>query len=231
MPPSRQVLPPVERPQSTWTPASSCPTTIVLGSSRSSSSAGGPLERGFILDGFPRTLPPGRGARGVLTASRSTWSSTSTFPPRSCSTASPAGGSARAAARTYHVNMPPKENWTCDICGGKVIAATTDDTEEAVARRLELYEEQTVPIIDFYRGLERARHGRRRRRPATRCSHGSCRQSTSARRAATPVITRKSAEQIALDAPGGTRRGRDARGVYPGRGAGATTADVDRGRA
>ena len=43
-------------------------------------------------------------------------------------------------------------NWTCDKCGGAVVQRA-DDTEEAVGRRLELYEQQTVPIVDFYKGL------------------------------------------------------------------------------
>jgi adenylate kinase len=54
--------------------------------------------------------------------------------------------------RTYHVNAPPASNWTCDVDGGKVVHRE-DDTEEAVQRRLELYEEVTVPIIDFYQRL------------------------------------------------------------------------------
>ena len=49
----------------------------------------------------------------------------------------------------YHVNMPPTDNWNCDVCGGRVVQRD-DDTEEAVQRRLEIYEETTVPIIDFY---------------------------------------------------------------------------------
>ena len=39
----------------------------------------------------------------------------------------------------YHVNKPPKEDWTCDVCGGQVVQRD-DDTEEAICRRLELYE-------------------------------------------------------------------------------------------
>jgi adenylate kinase len=50
--------------------------------------------------------------------------------------------------------MPPKVNWTCDDDGGPVVQRD-DDTEEAVMRRLELYEQQTVPIIDFYRAHEK----------------------------------------------------------------------------
>jgi len=53
---------------------------------------------------------------------------------------------------TYHVNNPPKNDWTCDVCGEKVVQRD-DDTEEAVNRRLEVYEAQTVPIIDFYNRL------------------------------------------------------------------------------
>ena len=52
----------------------------------------------------------------------------------------------------YHVDRPPKENWTCDVCGGEVVQRD-DDTEAAVANRLEVYERQTVPIIDFYKKL------------------------------------------------------------------------------
>jgi adenylate kinase len=48
--------------------------------------------------------------------------------------------------------MPPKANWTCDVCGGKVVQRS-DDTEDAVMRRLELYEQETVPIIDYYRAV------------------------------------------------------------------------------
>ena len=52
--------------------------------------------------------------------------------------------------RVYHVNLPPTDNWTCETCGGKVVQRD-DDTEEAIDRRLELYEQETVPIIEYYR--------------------------------------------------------------------------------
>ncbi len=49
----------------------------------------------------------------------------------------------------YSVSAPPKVNWMCDVCGGEVIQRQ-DDTEEAIRRRLELYERQTAPLIEWY---------------------------------------------------------------------------------
>jgi adenylate kinase len=53
----------------------------------------------------------------------------------------------------YSLSAPPLINWTCDVCGGEVVQRK-DDTEEAISRRLELYERQTAPLIEWYR----ARH-------------------------------------------------------------------------
>lgn len=54
----------------------------------------------------------------------------------------------------YSTDRPPKENWTCDHCGGEVVQRE-DDTEEAVRRRLDVYEKETAPLVDWYgeRGL------------------------------------------------------------------------------
>jgi adenylate kinase len=52
--------------------------------------------------------------------------------------------------RVYHVSAPPKVNWTCDNPDHGAVVQRDDDSEEAVMRRLELYETQTKPIIDFY---------------------------------------------------------------------------------
>ena len=50
----------------------------------------------------------------------------------------------------YSLTSRPLINWTCDVCGGEVIQRE-DDTEEAITRRLEIYEIQTAPLIDWYR--------------------------------------------------------------------------------
>jgi adenylate kinase len=54
----------------------------------------------------------------------------------------------------YSTAAPPMTNWTCDVCGGEVVQRE-DDTEEAIGRRLDLYEAETAPLIDWYteRGL------------------------------------------------------------------------------
>jgi adenylate kinase len=49
----------------------------------------------------------------------------------------------------YSTAAPPLVNWTCDVCGGEVVQRL-DDTEEAIERRLKLYEKQTAPLLDWY---------------------------------------------------------------------------------
>jgi adenylate kinase len=50
----------------------------------------------------------------------------------------------------YSTAAPPMVNWTCDVCGGEVVQRE-DDTEEAIQRRLDLYEAETAPLITWYR--------------------------------------------------------------------------------
>jgi adenylate kinase len=49
----------------------------------------------------------------------------------------------------YSTAAPPMVNWTCDVCGGEVIQRE-DDTEEAIQRRLDLYEAETATLIAWY---------------------------------------------------------------------------------
>jgi len=50
----------------------------------------------------------------------------------------------------YSTAAPPMVNWACDVCGGEVVQRE-DDTEEAIQRRLDLYEAETAPLIAWYR--------------------------------------------------------------------------------
>jgi len=52
----------------------------------------------------------------------------------------------------FHVEAnPPKQDGVCDACGGTLIQRD-DDQPEAIARRLALYDQQTAPLLDYYRG-------------------------------------------------------------------------------
>ena len=50
----------------------------------------------------------------------------------------------------YSTAAPPMVNWACDVCGGEVVQRE-DDTEEAIQRRLDLYEAETAPLVSWYK--------------------------------------------------------------------------------
>jgi adenylate kinase len=126
------------------------PDEIVVGLIEECLAPGGPLEGGFVLDGFPRTLHQARELNRVLDG-RPLDLAINLDVPRDIVLDRLAGRRVcESCQRVYHVNLPPKVEWTCDTCGGRVVQRD-DDTEDAIDRRLELYEEQTVPIIDYYR--------------------------------------------------------------------------------
>jgi adenylate kinase len=107
------------------------------------------VERGFILDGFPRTLPQAEELELVLDGLPLDAVLSLEVPTEIVLDRIAGRRVCENCGANYHVNMPPTENWTCDVCGGRVVQRD-DDTEEAVQRRLEIYELETVPIIHFY---------------------------------------------------------------------------------
>ena len=126
------------------------PDEIVVGVIEEALTPGGPLGNGFVLDGFPRTLHQAKELDRVLDG-RTLNLAINLDVPRNIVLDRLAGRRVcESCQRVYHVNMPPEVNWTCDTCGGRVVQRD-DDTEEAIDRRLQLYEEQTVPIIEYYR--------------------------------------------------------------------------------
>ncbi len=107
----------------------------------------GLIDQGFVLDGFPRTLPQAEKLEEVLDSHPLDLVINIEVPTEIVLDRIAGRRVCENCGTTYHVSVPPKDDWTCDVCGGE------DDTEEAVMRRLELYEKETVPIIDFYRKL------------------------------------------------------------------------------
>ena len=56
----------------------------------------------------------------------------------------------KGCGASYHlVNVPPKQDGICDTCGGELIQRD-DDAPETVAKRLEVYHNETQPLIDYY---------------------------------------------------------------------------------
>jgi adenylate kinase len=126
------------------------PDDIVIGIIDECSAPGGPLGDGFVLDGFPRTLTQAGELDRVLADAPLDVVINIEVPREIVIDRIASRRVCENCQRVYHLNMRPAVNWTCDTCGGNV-RQRDDDTEEAVERRLALYEKETVPIIEHYR--------------------------------------------------------------------------------
>jgi adenylate kinase len=108
------------------------------------------LKTGFVLDGFPRTVPQAEALERVLADLRLDVVIDLDVPTEIVLHRIAGRRVCTQCQTPYHIDSPPKEDWVCDVCGGDVVQRD-DDTEEAVMRRLELWEMQTLPLIQFYR--------------------------------------------------------------------------------
>ncbi len=107
--------------------------------------------RGFILDGCPRTTHQAEVLASMM-APDDMDLTVDVEVPTSVVLKRLAGRRVCVDCNTnYSTSSPPRVNWTCDVCGGEVVQRE-DDTEEAITRRLELYERQTAPLISWYEG-------------------------------------------------------------------------------
>jgi len=106
-------------------------------------------ERGFILDGFPRTAHQAEALAAFMAPGDLDLAVDIELPTAEVLRRLAGRRVCSECGANYSVSSPPKVNWTCDTCGGEVIQRK-DDTEEAIKRRLEIYERQTAPLIDWY---------------------------------------------------------------------------------
>ncbi len=110
--------------------------------------------RGYILDGFPRTVGQAEALRQV-TAEQPLHAVIDLDVAEEVVLRRIADRRVCTDCGTnYSVQSPPRYDWTCDVCGGEV-RQRDDDTEEAVRTRLDLYRKQTAPLVEWYaeRGL------------------------------------------------------------------------------
>jgi adenylate kinase len=108
---------------------------------------------GALLDGFPRNLVQAEVLDAQIAQRGETLSAVVHISvPRDVLLTRLAGRLiCRNCGRSYHTRFnPPAQPGICDACGGELYQRS-DDTEEAVARRLAIYFEQTEPLLDFWR--------------------------------------------------------------------------------
>jgi adenylate kinase len=106
--------------------------------------------RGFILDGCPRTVAQAEQLASVLAPYDLDLAIDIEIHTGQVLRRLAARRVCIDCGANYSLSSPPLINWTCDVCGGEVVQRE-DDTEEAIERRLELYERQTAPLIEWYR--------------------------------------------------------------------------------
>ncbi len=111
-------------------------------------------QRGYILDGFPRTVVQAE-ALDLIAQDLPLLGAVDLVVPRDLVLSRlSVRRVCRDCGANYTVTGVVRSPWTCDTCGGDVVLRD-DDTPDAINRRLDLYESQTAPLISFYGGTER----------------------------------------------------------------------------
>ena len=108
---------------------------------------------GFLLDGFPRNVVQAEVLRAILAEKKTPLSAVLELSVDRAEIILRLSGRrvCRNCGRVWHLEFDrPTDPLRCDICQGELYQRE-DDKEEVVTRRLEVYEEQTAPIISFYR--------------------------------------------------------------------------------
>src|SRR5262245_43496726 len=105
---------------------------------------------GFVLDGFPRTVDQAEALAGMLADQTLDRAVVIDVPLEVARDRLLARRVCAGCGRIYSVaRASGLETWTCGACGAEV-RRRADDTEEAVTRRLRLYDEQTRPLLDWF---------------------------------------------------------------------------------
>jgi adenylate kinase len=109
-------------------------------------------KEGYILDGFPRTIPQAESLDAALSAigEKIDYAVNVEVPDENIVKRMSGRRACVACGATYHiVHIPTKVEGICDRCGSELILRD-DDKPETVTKRLNVYHEQTQPLIDYY---------------------------------------------------------------------------------
>ena len=109
-------------------------------------------KEGFLLDGFPRTVYQAEMLDEFLAAHDSKIDKVLDIAVEKEELMTRLTGRrvCKACGASYHVvNIPPKKEGICDVCGEPLVQRA-DDNAETVANRIEVYEAQTMPLIEYY---------------------------------------------------------------------------------
>ena len=107
---------------------------------------------GYVLDGFPRTIPQAKVLDNALTEMGDAidFAVNVDVPDENIVKRMSGRRACLACGATYHIeHVPPKTEGICDVCGQELVLRD-DDKPETVLNRLNVYHEQTQPLIDFY---------------------------------------------------------------------------------
>ena len=109
-------------------------------------------KNGYVLDGFPRTIPQAEVLDEALTklGDKIDFAIDVDVPDEKIVRRMGGRRACVTCGATYHIeHVPPKKEGVCDTCGSELILRD-DDKPETVLNRLKVYHDQTQPLIDFY---------------------------------------------------------------------------------
>lgn len=109
-------------------------------------------SKGYVLDGFPRTIPQAEALDQALKAigQKMDYAINIEVPDENIVRRMSGRRACINCGATYHIfNVPSKTEGICDVCGGELILRD-DDKPETVLKRLSVYHDQTQPLIQYY---------------------------------------------------------------------------------
>lgn len=109
-------------------------------------------QEGFLLDGFPRNVPQAQVLKKILDELGVKLDIVLELVVDNDEVVRRLAGrrTCRSCGKVWHVDFdPPKNDGVCDACGGELFQRD-DDREETIRHRLEVYEQQTSPLISYY---------------------------------------------------------------------------------